>query len=95
MTMTDETPEVRPSKGKRRGAPIRAVRISDATWEAATARAERDGTSVSAVARDFITAYASGEDLSKLMPVTSEDVQRTQRLRTIVAEAAGLLGVCE
>jgi hypothetical protein len=39
----------------------RHVRIDDATWLTGQQRATREGTTLSAVIREFVTAYAGGE----------------------------------
>ncbi len=43
-----------------RGTTIRPIRISDELWEAAKAKAEAEGTNVSAVLREKLREYISG-----------------------------------
>jgi antitoxin component of RelBE/YafQ-DinJ toxin-antitoxin module len=38
---------------------LRAVRVDDTTWAAALAKAETEGTTVSTVIRDALTAYTN------------------------------------
>ena len=42
--------------------PNRHVRIEDDVWRAAQARAEREGVTISSRIREWVTAYARGED---------------------------------
>lgn len=37
------------------------VRIDTVTWQAARQRAAREGTTISAIIREFVTAYAAGQ----------------------------------
>lgn len=39
---------------------MRHLRVDDKTWQKATARASREGTSVSSVVRLFLEQYAAG-----------------------------------
>lgn len=46
---------------KRRGEPLRNVRIGDALWQAAKAKASWQGTTVSEIIRKYLRAYVEGE----------------------------------
>lgn len=44
-----------------KGTKIRTVRIDDALWDAAKAKAEGEGTNLSEVIRDYLTAWIAGD----------------------------------
>lgn len=48
-----------PTKSKNY-APVRSVRVDNATWEMAAKRAEKDGLTMSTVMLRFIEGYATG-----------------------------------
>lgn len=53
-------PTVQVSPAAALAMPARNVRVADALWDAATARAQQNGTTVSAVIRSALAAYVAG-----------------------------------
>lgn len=74
---------------------VRQFRIEDQVWTAGKERAERAGTTISALLREFVVRYAAGDEAEQLLPPTPADVARLATLRDLAGQMADLLDVCK